>query len=144
MNLLLLLSLTHMSFPRARAHTRKFFELSYYNPSSGRYAKGWDDAAYVSCWVVVFAGLRVAVMEYIFSPLAEAGGIVKKKEKIRFAEQAWVFVYNSASWSMGVVWPRRLAKCHDGCVLTVASTYTVVRITGSIWPSCGPIGRTER
>ena len=103
MNLLLLLVMTHISFPRARRHTRKFYELSYYDEDTGRYAKGWDDGTLVFFWVVVFTGLRVAFMEYVFSPLAEASGIVKRKAKIRFAEQAWVFVYNTASWSLGMV-----------------------------------------
>jgi acyl-CoA-dependent ceramide synthase len=32
-------------------------------------------------------------MEYIMSPLAEKGGIHKEKERTRFAEQAWIYVY---------------------------------------------------
>ena len=103
MNLLLLLALTRLCFPRSRRHTRKFYQLSYHNPESQRYAKGWDDAALVAFSVIIFTGLRVAVMEYILSPLAELGGITKKKEKVRFAEQAWVFIYHLAAWALDVV-----------------------------------------
>jgi acyl-CoA-dependent ceramide synthase len=42
-------------------------------------------------------------MEYVMVPFAEMGGIYKKKEKIRFAEQAWIFVYAGSSWSLGMV-----------------------------------------
>ena len=103
MNLLLLLGLTHICFPRARRHTRKFFDLSYHNSATGRYALGWDDIFMVFHWIVVFTGLRVAVMEYILLPLAENAGIGKKKERIRFAEQAWIFIYAGAFWSLGMV-----------------------------------------
>jgi len=51
----------------------------------------------------MFTGLRVFVMEYIMSPLAEKGGIHKKKERIRFAEQAWIYVYYGLFWSLGMV-----------------------------------------
>ena len=114
-NLLLLLALTHLCFPRARSYTRKFYELSYANPVSGRYAKGWDDSALVGFSVVVFTGLRVAVMEYVLAPLAEAFGIEKRKDKVRFTEQTWVFLYNLASWSMGMV--RSFILC--GCFMNV-------------------------
>lgn len=99
----MLLALTHLCFPRARRHTRKFFKLSYFNPSSGKYALGWDDLPLVFYWIVVFTGLRAAVMDYVFVPLAQMAGIEKKKEKVRFAEQAWIFVYPLGVWSLGMV-----------------------------------------
>jgi hypothetical protein len=102
-NLLLLLFLTHLCYPRARHHTRKFFELSYYNESRDRYALGWDDIFLVFHWIVVFTGLRAATMDYILSPLAQWAGLNKKKEKVRFAEQAWVLIYYGVFWSLGMV-----------------------------------------
>ena len=102
-NLLMLLALTHLCFPRARRHTRKFFQLSYHNASSGKYTIGWDDLPLVFYWIVVFTGLRAAVMDYILEPLAHLAGIDKKKEKVRFAEQAWIFIYYTASWCLGMV-----------------------------------------
>ncbi|KAL2350100.1 TLC domain-containing protein [Cryomyces antarcticus] len=101
-NLLLLLTLTHVSFPRARWRTRKFFELSYYDASSGLYVQGWDDFCLVSLWIVVFTGLRAAVMDYVLIPFARWGGIEKKKARIRFAEQAWLFLYYVMFWSLGM------------------------------------------
>ena len=102
-NLLLLLSLTHISFPKARRYTRKFSDLSYYNASTRKYGAGWDDAYLILFWIVVFTGVRVAAMEYLLQPLAEAGGIRKRKMKVRFAEQAWIFVYYTLTCSLGLV-----------------------------------------
>ena len=42
-------------------------------------------------------------MDYVLVPLAQLAGIGKKKEQIRFAEQAWIFVYSSTLWSLGMV-----------------------------------------
>ena len=64
---------------------------------------GWDDMFMVFHWIVVFTGLRVAVMDYVLVPLAEYAGIEKKKERVRFAEQAWIFLYPGAFWSLGMV-----------------------------------------
>jgi len=102
-NLLLLLFLTHFSFPRAQQHTRKFFHLSYYNPQTEQYGCGTDDLPYVALWLVVFTGLRVAVMDYILAPLARKGGIRTKKGLVRFQEQAWLVCYCICSWSFGMV-----------------------------------------
>ena len=75
LNLLTLLALTHLSFPRARRHTQKFFRLSYYNLESGRYALGWDDLPLVFYWIVVFTGLRALAMDFVLTPLAQLAGI---------------------------------------------------------------------
>ena len=101
-NLLLLLVLTHISFSRARIHTRKFFDLSYHNPVSGNYGIGWDDAFLVSYWIVFLTGLRVAIMDYILAPLAQMHGL-RGKGKIRFAEQAWLIIYAGTSSAVGTV-----------------------------------------
>lgn len=107
-NLLSLLVLTHLCFPRSRRQTRKFFGLSYYNASSGQYTLGWDDIFLVFYWIVIFTGLRAAAMDYLLAPLAQRAGIGKKKEMVRFAEQAWIFIYYGGCWSLGMVsssWP---------------------------------------
>ncbi|KAF7881703.1 uncharacterized protein EAF02_006391 [Botrytis sinoallii] len=101
-NLLMLLSLTHMCFPRARRHTRKFFELSYYNPESGEYCAGWNDAWLVFYWVVIFTGLRAAFMDYVLRPLARKGGVKTARDETRFAEQAWLMIYYSVFWTLGM------------------------------------------
>lgn len=102
-NLLLLLFLTHVCFPRARRRTEKFFQLSYYDAESGLYTSGIDDLPFVVFWIVVFTGLRATVMDYILYPLASFGGIKTKKEKVRFAEQAWLLIYYTVFWTLGMV-----------------------------------------
>lgn len=95
--------MTHLSFPRARRHTRKFYDLSYFNTDTGRYGLGWDDLCMVFFWIVAFTGLRVAVMEYALVVIAQKAQIQKRKDCVRFAEQAWVFFYYGAFWSLGMV-----------------------------------------
>lgn len=95
--------MVHATLPRARQTTRKFFELSYRDEEGSGYTQGWDDMAFVGFWVVVFTGLRVAIMDYVLKPLAEMGGVRKRKDKIRFAEQGWLMLYCSVFWSLGMV-----------------------------------------
>lgn len=54
-------------------------------------------------WITVFTGLRVAIMDYLLVPMAQRAGIGKRKEKVRFAEQAWIFMYSGTFWSLGMV-----------------------------------------
>lgn len=92
-----------MFFPRARSRTTKFFHMSYYNPDTNMYGCGTDDLPFVIFWTVVFTGLRVVVMDYFLDPLARLGGIRTKKGLDRFKEQAWLIVYYTGSWSLGMV-----------------------------------------
>ncbi|KAF2199724.1 longevity assurance proteins LAG1/LAC1 [Delitschia confertaspora ATCC 74209] len=101
-NLILLLSLAHICFPRARWRTSKFLHLSYYNPTNGLYGSGNDDIPFVALWIVIFTFLRAAVMDYILHPLARAGGIKSRKGSVRFCEQAWLLIYYSIFWTLGM------------------------------------------
>lgn len=103
MNLVALLLLTHIIFPRARSRTTKFLQMSYYNPETNMYGCGTDDLPFVILWTVIFTGLRVAIMEYILDPLARLGGVRTKKGLDRFKEQAWLLVYYTGSWGLGMV-----------------------------------------
>lgn len=42
-------------------------------------------------------------MEYVLAPFARMQGVTKKKDQVRFTEQAWLLVYYSVFWTMGVV-----------------------------------------
>jgi hypothetical protein len=103
LNLIALLFLAHLFIPKSRVHTRKFFQLSYYNPKTGQYGIGHDDSLLVTFSVIVFTGLRAAVMEYVLAPLARSQGIQKKKLQNRFCEQAWLLTYYIFFWTLGVV-----------------------------------------
>ena len=107
-NLLLLHALAHVCFPRVRQSTRKFCQLSYFNPATRKYALGWDDTYIVVYSIIVLTGMRAATLDYLLAPLAQLAGVNKKKDKVRFAEQAWVLIYYSAFWLLGMV---RSEKC---------------------------------
>jgi len=108
-NLLLLIFLTHIFFPRARRRTSRFFHLSYYDSDNGLYGCGIDDLYFLAFWIVLFTGLRVLVMEYILDPIARFNGIKTRKGLVRFKEQAWLAMYCTGSWSLGMV--RRRGYC---------------------------------
>jgi len=92
----------HFFFRGARHHTAKFFQISYYNPVTGTFALGWDDIFFVFYWIIVFTGMRCAVMDYILAPLAGWLGIRKNKVRVRFTEQAWILIYAIGFWSTGL------------------------------------------
>ncbi|KAE9972056.1 hypothetical protein BLS_004196 [Venturia inaequalis] len=102
LNLLLLLSLTHFFFSRARPYTSLFLGMSYYNPKSKKYTQGWEDMYFVATWIIIITGLRVAVMDYILKPIARYGGVNKPKAQVRFAEQGWLFCYYSLFSPLGM------------------------------------------
>ncbi|KAF7559342.1 hypothetical protein G7046_g4819 [Stylonectria norvegica] len=101
-NLITLLFCAHIFIPKTRVHTSKFFQLSYYNPDSGEYGTGFDDACFILFCIVVFTGLRAATMEYLLAPLAKLQGITKRKALTRFSEQAWLLLYYMVFWTLGM------------------------------------------
>ncbi|ODA75819.1 hypothetical protein RJ55_08641 [Drechmeria coniospora] len=101
-NLLALLFLAHTFIPKARPHTYKFFHLAYRNDETGRYAIGFDDTYLVAFCIVLFTGLRAGTMEYVLAPFARLQGVTKRKTLTRFSEQAWLFVYYSVFWTLGM------------------------------------------
>lgn len=98
-----LLLLAHWLMPNARQHTSKFFFLSHYNPNTGEYAVGSDDFYFLAFYVVFFTGLRASCIEYILAPLGRRWGIRKRKNIVRFTEQAWLLCYYSVFYTLGVV-----------------------------------------
>ncbi|POR38501.1 Sphingosine N-acyltransferase lag1 [Tolypocladium paradoxum] len=101
-NLLALLFLTHACIPRARPSTAKFFQLSRLNPRTGKYATSTDDFCFMAFCFVLFTGLRAGVMDHVLAPLARRRGVAKKKAVTRFAEQAWIVIYCSVFWPLGM------------------------------------------
>jgi hypothetical protein len=101
-NIILLIFLAHTLFPRARPATSRFFRLSYYDAESGQYLQGPDDICLVAFWIVAFTGLRAGTMDYILKPIAQWYGL-SKRNTTRFTEQAWLFIYDSIFWSLGMV-----------------------------------------
>ncbi|KAI9042411.1 longevity assurance proteins LAG1/LAC1 [Aspergillus affinis] len=93
---------THYSVPDARSYTSKFLFISHYSTSRGTYAAGGDDFYFIAFCIVLFTGLRAAVMKYILAPLATFWGISRKKDVNRFAEQGWLLCYYSILWTLGM------------------------------------------
>jgi acyl-CoA-dependent ceramide synthase len=85
-----------------RPFTRRFTSLSYLNPKTGEYGVGFDDNYLVVVLIVLLTGLRDATMRFILGPIASMWGLSREKS-MRFKEQAWLFVYYSACWSVGMV-----------------------------------------
>ncbi|ORY67786.1 TLC domain-containing protein [Pseudomassariella vexata] len=101
-NLIALLFLTHFCMSKARPYTSKFFTLSHYNPNTGKYAAGRDDLCFIAFCIILFTGLRAGFMENILAPLAKIWGISKRKEITRFSEQAWLLIYYTVFWTLGL------------------------------------------
>jgi acyl-CoA-dependent ceramide synthase len=100
--------------PRARDYTSKYFTLSYYNPQSGKYGLGSADGYLILFYIVLFTGLRAAAMEYLLAPLAKSQGIAKRKDITRFSEQAWMAIYYTIFWPLGLVcFCNWLPRCCD-------------------------------
>lgn len=93
----------HLLLPEYRPTTTKLFKISYHKPATDLYGKGKDDMYFVTFWIVMFTFLRATAMDYIFTPLARRGGISTKRGLTRFAEQAWLLVYYSVFWTLGMV-----------------------------------------
>jgi very-long-chain ceramide synthase len=94
----------HNLYPSLRAYTTPFFQMSYYQPSTGRYRQGWDDVYLVISSIIGFTAVRAIAIDWIFRPMAKRTGL-KKKAALRFAEQAWLVVYYGVFWTLGMVSP---------------------------------------
>ncbi|KAK6336245.1 sphingosine N-acyltransferase lag1 [Orbilia brochopaga] len=81
--------------------TASFYAPSYYNPQTGMYGKGPDDAYLIGSWVVVLTLLRACLTDYVAKPWARSQGM-SRKGAIRFAEQAWSFAYYFISFGLGI------------------------------------------
>lgn len=99
----------HNLYPSLRPYTQPFFELSYYDPVKDEYVQGWHDIYFVTSGVIAFTAIRAIAIEWVFQPLARFGGL-KKKASIRFAEQAWLCLYDGFFWSLGMVRPLLIFK----------------------------------
>lgn len=51
----------------------------------------------------MFTGLRAAVMDFLLTPFAKKAGAITERDQTRFAEQAWLMIYYSVFWTLGMV-----------------------------------------
>ena len=83
LNLILLVALTYLVFPSLRESVDAFFTLQYSTGKTGEFAIGPRDTYLVAGYVVLFTGLRAALLDYALLPLAGVLGIRQKKAKVR-------------------------------------------------------------
>ena len=102
LTVLAMLVAVHNLYPSLSTYTAPFFQLSYYQPSTGLYVQGWDDIYFVASSLIIFMAIRAIAIEWIIQPLARKSGM-KRKPAIRFAEQGWIFLYYSFVWVFGMV-----------------------------------------
>ena len=81
----------------------KLIHLQYFNPVTRKYNKGTGDYYLVFYWIVLFTLLRDATMQYVLQPYAKYRGVKTYKGLVRFAEQAWLMIYYSIFWVLGMV-----------------------------------------
>ncbi|GAA5942238.1 hypothetical protein JCM1841_002079, partial [Sporobolomyces salmonicolor] len=96
------------SFSGARNPLTPLLFISYPLPheardgSSQRYGKGPRDLAFLAFYIVVFSFLRQSITEFLIRPLARRLGLKTQTKQARFMEQAYAFVYFSASGAFGL------------------------------------------
>ncbi|KAM0339581.1 hypothetical protein ACHAPU_010881 [Fusarium lateritium] len=86
---------------KSRLLTSKLTSLSYFNPETGEYGVGFDDNCLVIVLIIALTGLRDATMRFALAPITSACGLGRDKSA-RFKEQAWLFIYYSTCWSVGM------------------------------------------
>jgi very-long-chain ceramide synthase len=57
----------------------------------------------VASCIAILMGTRVVTMNYTLIPLAKWGGIRTGRDQTRFAEQGWLLICTSVSWTIGMV-----------------------------------------
>ncbi|KAK4624633.1 Sphingosine N-acyltransferase-like protein ALT7 [Fulvia fulva] len=102
LNVILLLTMSHVMFPSLRDITKACFQLSYPAQVEGQYSQGSRDMYFVASFVVFFTGIRAFMLDYVLIPLATKCGIGRRKGKVRFAEQAYMLIYYAIYWSWGL------------------------------------------
>ncbi|KAJ5353576.1 hypothetical protein N7541_006140 [Penicillium brevicompactum] len=101
MTTLAMLLALHNLYPSLRPYTAPFFQLSYYNESTGSYVQGWDDVYFVFSATVALTGIRAIAIEWVMQPIAKAAGL-KRKNATRIAEQGWMAMYYGFIWVVGL------------------------------------------
>lgn len=97
----MLLAVHHL-YPSLNPYTAPFFQLSYYQPTTGDYVQGWDDIYFIASSAIAFIAIRAIVIDWILQPLAQSCGL-KRKASVRLAEQGWLCLYYGFFWSLGMV-----------------------------------------
>lgn len=91
----------HTFVPSARRYTQSFYELPYPDVE-GQYLQGSDDALFVLGWLIMITAIRAAIIEGTYQYVTWLR-VMSHKACMRFAEQAFLLVYDGTSFSLGMV-----------------------------------------
>ena len=91
----------HTFVPSARRYTQQFYELPYPD-IEGQYLQGADDALFVLGWLIMLTAIRATIIESTYQYVIWLR-VMSRKECMRFAEQAFLLVYDGTSFSLGMV-----------------------------------------
>lgn len=105
-SLILAATSLHSLFPSVRPYTQSLCKLPYPD-GEGQYLQGSDDALFVLGWLVLMTALRATMIEGVDYAAAWLG--LSKKDRLRFAEQAYLMFYDGTSFSIGMVCSTRVS-----------------------------------
>ena len=100
-SLILAVASIHSLLPVARRYTRPFYELPYPD-GEGQHVQGSDDALFVLGWLVLMTALRATIIEGVYQ-FGTWLRLMSHKACMRFAEQAFLLIYDGTSFSLGMV-----------------------------------------
>lgn len=100
---MIILAILGTYFVNPDSFVKKFLFFQEYDAATDTYEKSWDDLYFLVFWVLAFTFLRAAVMTYILMPAASRLGATTERAVLRFAEQGWICIYYSCSWTLGMV-----------------------------------------
>lgn len=92
---------TYTLFPSS--FVRQFLFFQEVDAVTQTVEKSWNDLYFLFFWIMAFTFLRAAVMTHVLMPLARRWGATSERTVVRFAEQGWICLYYSCSWSLGMV-----------------------------------------
>ena len=100
-SLILSVAATHSLVPLVRPYTTRFYDLPYAQ-GNGLYVQGSDDALFVLGWLVLLTAIRATIIECLYEFVTRLR-VMSRKASMRFAEQGFLLIYDSTSFSMGMV-----------------------------------------
>ena len=103
LTILAMIFAVHNLYPSLRPYTAPFLVLPHYQPERQAYVQGWNDIYFILSSIIAFTAVRAIAIDLVFQPLARHWGLKKRKTAVRFAEQAWLVVYDFTFWSYGMV-----------------------------------------
>ena len=100
-SLILSVAVTHSLVPLVRPYTTRLYDLPYAQ-GNGLYVQGSEDALFVLGWLVLLTAIRATIIECLYEFVTRLR-VMSRKASMRFAEQGFLLIYDSTSFSVGMV-----------------------------------------